>query len=444
MRCIARRRIALVRPETGADFLDEELRLLPGGEVAALGQPAVLGLLAGAAEERPLVCLVDDAQWLDDGSMQVLAFVARRLVAESVALVFALRDSDGDRDPAGLPELTVQGLSEHHARALPASAVVAPLDPLARDRIVAEAHGNPMALLHLPRVLAPGELAGGFWPPGARLLTCRIENAVHQQVRSLPDDSRRLLLTRRGRADRRRVSAVVRCRPAGDREGRRGGGRGSGARRVRRQGVLRPPARRAAVYRGASAPDRRAAHRALAEATDPRREPDRRAWHRAHATPEPDEDIAADLERSACRAQGRGGTAAAASFLRQAAELTPDPAHRVARVLAAAQFGIDAPSSSSARARWNGSSATSSPNSASPPADSSARRSPRRGHGRSERPGSRPESTVTVPGQPRGGPATDGRPPACARPKYSDGTEYVRSGLSGKRAGRLGPCDNDS
>ncbi|MFD4719646.1 AAA family ATPase [Streptomyces sp. NPDC058423] len=310
---------------------------------------AVLGLLAGAAEERPLVCLVDDAQWLDDGSMQVLAFVARRLVAESVALVFALRDSDGDRELAGLPELTVQGLSEHHARALLASAVVAPLDPLVRDRIVAEANGNPMALLHLPRVLAPGELAGGFWLPGARLLTCRIENAVHQQVHSLPDDSRRLLLT-------------AAAEPTGDvcllwcAAGLQGIAKDAAA-AAERAGLVEfgakvrfdHPLVRAAVYRGASAPDRRAAHRALAEATDPRRDPDRRAWHRAHATPEPDEDIAADLERSACRAQGRGGTAAAASFLRRAAELTPDPAHRVARVLAAAQYEIDAGAADRAR-----------------------------------------------------------------------------------------------
>ncbi|NJP34293.1 helix-turn-helix transcriptional regulator [Micromonospora thermarum] len=300
---------------------------------------AVLGLLAGAAEDRPLACLVDDAQWLDDESMQVLAFVARRLMAEPVALIFALRERA--RELAGLPELLVEGLSEPDARALLASACPAPLDPLVRDRIVAEAHGNPMALLQLPHALAPAELAGGFWLPGRHPVANHLENAFYQQFLALPPDSQRLMVT-------------AAAEPTGD------GGllwRAAGLQAIPMDAALpaessglvefgarvrfRHPLVRSAVYQRTPPPDRRAAHRALAQATDPQLDPDRRAWHLAQAATGPDEGVAADLERSADRAQGRGG-AAAASFLRRAAELTPDPARRVTRALAAAQLDIDA------------------------------------------------------------------------------------------------------
>ncbi|MFJ9820992.1 AAA family ATPase [Streptomyces sp. NPDC101151] len=303
---------------------------------------AVLGLLAGAAEDRPLACLVDDAQWLDEESLQVLAFVARRLVAESIALIFALRDSDDGRELAGLPELIVGGLNEHDARALLASAVRVPLDPLVRDRIVAETHGNPMALLQLPHALAPAELAGGFWLPGRSPLASHIESAVHQQFRSLPADSRRLLLTAAaeptGDVDLLWRAAVLQGIPVDAAAPAEDAGLVEFGIRAR----FRHPLVRSAIYRRASVPGRRAAHRALAEATDPHLDPDRRAWHRAHAANRPDEGVAVDLERSAGRAQGRGGIAAAASFLRQSTELTPDPARRVTRALAAAQAHIDA------------------------------------------------------------------------------------------------------
>ncbi|GHB23955.1 helix-turn-helix transcriptional regulator [Streptomyces viridiviolaceus] len=303
---------------------------------------AVIDLLAGAAGDRPLACLVDDAQWLDDGSLQVLAFAARRLMAEPVALIFAVRDSYDDRELEGLPELTVEGLGEHDARALLTSAVRVPLDPLVRDRIVAEAHGNPMALLTLPRALAPADLAGGFWLPGTRPVERCLEDAFHQQFRSLPHDSQRLLLS-------------AAAEPTGDVELL---WRAAGLQRIPADAAVpaevaglvdfgvgvrfHHPLVRSAIYQRTSAPERRAAHHALAEATDPRVDPDRRAWHRAHAASRPDERVAADLERSAERAQGRGGAAAAASFLRRATELTPDPARRVARALAAAQAHIDA------------------------------------------------------------------------------------------------------
>ncbi|MGI5142443.1 MULTISPECIES: helix-turn-helix transcriptional regulator [unclassified Streptomyces] len=303
---------------------------------------AVLGLLAGAAEDGPLACLVDDAQWLDEESLQVLAFVARRLVAESVALIFALRDSDDGRELLGLPELIVEGLSEYEARALLASAVRVPLDPLVRDRIVAETHGNPMALLRLPHALAPAELSGGFWLPGRRPLASHIESAFHQQFRSLPVDSRRLLLTAAaeptGDVDLLWRAAVLQGIPVDAAASAETAGLVEFGARVR----FHHPLVRSAIYRGASAPGRRAAHRALAEATDPHLDPDRKAWHRAHATDRPDEGIAVDLERSAGRAEGRGGIAAAASFLQQATELTPDAARRVSRALGAAQAHIDA------------------------------------------------------------------------------------------------------
>ncbi|MHB9849180.1 AAA family ATPase [Streptomyces krungchingensis] len=302
---------------------------------------AALDLLAGAAEAQPLACLIDDAQWLDGETKETLVFVARRLMAEPMALVFALREPDDHRELTGLPELILGGLSERDARTLLASALPGPLDPRVRDRIVAEAHGNPMALLlQLPQ--APAELAGGFRLPGGRPLAGRIENAFYQQFRSLPQDGRRLLLTA---AAEPTGDASLLWRAAGLQEiPRDAAAPAEAAGLVEYDTVVRfhHPLVRSAIYQRASAPERRAAHRALAEATDPHLDPDRRAWHHAHAATQPDESIAVGLERSAGRARGRGGTAAAASFLRRAAELTPDPARRVTRALAAAQAAIDA------------------------------------------------------------------------------------------------------
>ncbi|MEU0786673.1 AAA family ATPase [Streptomyces sp. NPDC006173] len=303
---------------------------------------AVLDLLVGATEDQPLACVVDDAQWLDDGSLQVLAFVARRLAAEPVALVFALQGTERDRELIGLPELVVGGLSTSDSRILLASALRAPLDPLVRDRIVDEAHGNPMALLQLPRGLAPAELAGGFWLPGRRTLASRVESAFDQQARTLPHDSRRLLLTAAaeptGDVDLLWRAAVLQKIPTDAAEPAEAAELIEFAAGVR----FHHPLVRSAIYRASSAPDLRAVHRALAEATDPHLDPDRRAWHRAYAAARPDEGIASDLERAADRARGRGGAAAAASFLRRAAELTPDPSAKITRALAAALAYIDA------------------------------------------------------------------------------------------------------
>ena len=298
---------------------------------------AVLSLLSDVAEEYPLVCLVDDAQWLDRASAQALAFMTRRLVAESVAVVFAVRESGDEQDLTGLPELLVHGLADPDARALLASVITGPLDERVRDRIVAETRGNPLALLELPRGLTPAELAGGFGLPDAPALPGRIEESFGRRLTPLPSATRLLLLVAAAepvgdpvlvwRAAERLGVGVEAAAPAAAAGLVEFGGR------VR----FRHPLVRSAVYRSASAEARHRVHQALAEATDPDRDPDRRAWHRAHATAALDEDVAAELERSAGRAQARGGLAAAAAFLQRAAELTPEPTRRARRTLAAAQ-----------------------------------------------------------------------------------------------------------
>ena len=299
---------------------------------------AVLSLLAEVAEDGPLLCVVDDAQWLDQASAQVLAFVARRVAAEQLVLVFALRDS-GDGDPsafAGLPDLRLVGLPDADARALLTAAVRAPLDDVVRDRIVAEARGNPLALLELPRGAPPAQLAGGFELPDVASVPRRIEDAFEHRAGSLPADTQLLLL-------------VAAAEPTGDPAllwravAHLGMGRDAAA-PAEAAGLLefdsrvrfRHPLVRSAVYRASTPPDRRRAHGALAAVTDPQVDPDRRAWHRAQAVPGADEEAAAELERSAGRARARAGLAAAAAFLQRAAELSPDPAHRAARALEAA------------------------------------------------------------------------------------------------------------
>ena len=301
---------------------------------------AVLGLLAEAAEERPLLAVVDDAHWLDHASARALAFVARRLLAEKIALVFAAREP-GDL-LAGLPELHVLSLGHRDARTLLESALPARLDEHVLERIVAETRGNPLALLELPRGLTPTQLAGGFGLPAAVPLSASIEESFTRRLVSLPGDARRLLL-------------VAAADPVGDpalvwRAAQQLGIPGSVAETVEAAGlfelgarvVFRHPLVRSAVYRAAGLKERRAVHRALAEATDPEIDPDRRAWHQAQAASMPDEDVAAELERSAGRAQARGGLAAVAAFLERAAALTPEPTHRAQRLLVAAGAKRDA------------------------------------------------------------------------------------------------------
>jgi DNA-binding CsgD family transcriptional regulator len=301
---------------------------------------AVLSLLAEVAAKQPLVCLVDDAQWLDRASAQVLAFVARRLEAESVGLVFGTRIPGGDL--GGLPELVVGGLPEGEARALLDAVLAGPIDAQVREQIVAETGGNPLALLELPRGLTTAELAGGFGLPGAVPLAGSIEDSFRRRVEALSAQTRRLLLVAAAdptgdpvlvwRAAGRLAIDVAAARPAVRAGLIEFGGR------VR----FRHPLVRSAAYRSASVSERQEAHRALAEATDPVADPDRRAWHRAAAAAGPDEDVAAELQRSAGRAQARGGLAAAAAFWERAAALTADPARRAGRTLAAAQASLRA------------------------------------------------------------------------------------------------------
>jgi DNA-binding CsgD family transcriptional regulator len=303
---------------------------------------ATLSLFAEIADERPLLCVIDDAQWLDAASALALALVARRLMAEPISLVFAVREPIRVRELAGLPELMIGGLSEDDARVLLDSAVPGRLDERVRDRIVAESRGNPLALLELPRGLSPGELAGGFALPDARPMANRIERSFLRQVRSLPSDSQRLLLT----AAAEPFGDVSLLWRAADRLGlgpeAAAPAEGAGLLRLGELVRFRHPLVRSAVYRGASLSDRQVAHRALAESIGADIDPDRRAWHRAQAAPGPDEDVAVELERSAGRAQARGGIAAAAAFLERAAALTQDPAHRAERALNAAQAKLHA------------------------------------------------------------------------------------------------------
>ena len=301
---------------------------------------AVLGLLAEAAEEQPLLAVVDDAQWLDQASARTLAFVARRLLADKIALVFAAREP-GDL-LAGLPELHVLSLGHRDARTLLESALPARLDEHVLDRIVVETRGNPLALLELPRGLTPTQLAGGFGLPAAVPLSASIEESFTRRLASLPGDARRFLL-------------MAAADPVGDpalvwRAAQQLGIPESVAETVEAEGLLelgarvvfRHPLVRSAVYRAAGLKERRDVHRALADATDPEVDPDRRAWHRAQAVSMPDEDVAAELERSAGRVQARGGLAAVAAFLERAAALTPEPTHRAQRLLAAAGAQRDA------------------------------------------------------------------------------------------------------
>jgi DNA-binding CsgD family transcriptional regulator/tetratricopeptide (TPR) repeat protein len=297
---------------------------------------AVLSLMAAASVDRPLLCVVDDAQWLDQVSVQTLAFVARRLLADPVALVFAARDG-GAEALAGLPETVVEGLSDGDARDLLESVMFGGIDPLVRDRIVAETRGVPLAILEVPRSITATELAGGFWISGKRSSTAAIEEQFVRRIRSLPHAAQRLLLIAAaepvGDAALFLAAATELGIPVDELAPAEADGLIEFGPRMR----FAHPLMRSAAYRAADLTERREIHRALAAVTDPQSDPDRRAWHAANAAAGPDEDVAAELEASAGRAQSRGGAAAAATFLERAAILTSDPAIRGARAIAAAQ-----------------------------------------------------------------------------------------------------------
>jgi DNA-binding CsgD family transcriptional regulator/tetratricopeptide (TPR) repeat protein len=338
-----------------APFLDR-LDRLPGPQRDALGTAfglrngnppdrflislATLSLLSDVADEQPLVCFVDDAQWLDQASAHTLTFVARRLVAEPVALVFATRTTGEDQTFPQIPEMRLTGLNDADSRALLRAALRGPLDAAVLDEIVAEARGNPLALLELPRGWTPAQLAFGFGLPNTTPLASRVEQGFLRRLQPLPAETRKLLL----------AAAVE---PVGDvavlwRAVERLGIRPDAAAPAEAAGLIQfgtrvrfhHPLVRSAAWRAADVHDLQEVHGALAEITD--LDPDRRAWHRAQASAEPDEAVATELERSADRARSRGGFAAAAAFLERAAELTPDEVRRTARVLAAAQAKLHA------------------------------------------------------------------------------------------------------
>jgi DNA-binding CsgD family transcriptional regulator len=295
----------------------------------------VLGLLERAADDRPLVWLVDDAQWLDAASSSVLGFVSRRLAAETVALVF------GAREPgpllAGLPELHLTGLARHEGHALLRTSLTSPLDEPVRERFVAEAGGNPGAVLAIARGAGPARLAGGFGDPGAGGLAVPDEASVAQRLGALEDATRLLLLAAAAEPLGEplllwRAAEALEIPPAAV-----DGAEDAGLLEIGTRVRFRHPLARVAVYRSATPADQRKVHRALARATDPQTDPARRAWHRARGASAPDDDIAAEVERAAARAAASGGQAAAAAFLRRAAALTPDPADRARRALAAAE-----------------------------------------------------------------------------------------------------------
>jgi DNA-binding NarL/FixJ family response regulator len=300
---------------------------------------AVLSLLSEAADERPILCLVDDAQWLDRASALTLAFVARRLLAERVGVVFAAREPGGEL--SHLPELEVRGLLRDDARALLGATVWLGLDEQVRDRIVAETHGNPLALLELPRGLTARQLAGGFGLVEAQGLAGRIEESFVRRVKTLSDDARRLLLV----AAAEPVGDPLLLLAASERLGiavSAVDAETDGLLTLGERVTFRHPLVRSAVYRTATIEQRREVHLALAEATDRSVDPDRRAWHLATAAAGPNEPVAAALEQSAGRAQARGGLAAAAAFLHRSVVLSGDPKERVRRALAAAQASLHA------------------------------------------------------------------------------------------------------
>ena len=310
---------------------------------------AVLSLLAAVAEERPLLCLIEDAQWLDAVSSQILGLVARRVRAESVAIVVAVREPAAAEDFQALSELRLEGLPEQDARTLLRSAVTGPLDSRVGDRLVAETGGNPLALLELPGRMTAAELAAGFELPAAAGLPAHIEDHYLRRVGELPEATQRLML-------------LAAAEPLGDatlvlRAGRRLGIETGALAPAEAAELLeigtsirfRHPLVRSAVYRAAPLASRQRVHESLAAVSDPDSDADRRAWHRALAAEGPDEDVAAELERSAGRAQARGGAAATAAFLDRAVALTPDPARRRERALAAAQASIQAGTFTTAR-----------------------------------------------------------------------------------------------
>jgi DNA-binding CsgD family transcriptional regulator len=310
---------------------------------------AVLSLLSAVAAERPLLCLVEDGQWLDAASAQIIGLVARRVLGESVAIVLAVREPAAENYFDGLPELRLDGLAEQDARALLQSVVAGRLETRVADRIVAETRGNPLALLELPARMTAAELAGGFELPATGELPTQIEDHYLRRVRELPEATQLLMLVAAAeplgdpalllRAGRQLDIATSALAPAEAEE----------LLEIGTRVQFRHPLVRSAIYRAAPIVSRQRVHEVLAEVSHADDDADRRAWHRALAAPGPDEEVAGELERSAGRAQARGGVAATAAFLERATALTPDRARRGGRALGAAFASVQSGALAAAR-----------------------------------------------------------------------------------------------
>src|SRR5919106_1497363 len=303
---------------------------------------AVLGLLSDGGQQQTVACVIDDAQWLDEASAHALLFAARRIESERVAVVFSMREDAGQHELAALPELWLEGLSDEEAVLLLESEIHVQMDQRIRDRIIAEARGNPLALLEMPRTAGWLEVAGGFAVSELRATASQIEDSFIWRMAELPPETQLLLVVAAAEplGDPTLLwSAVTRL---GIVPGAAAPAEAAGLLEIDRQVRFRHPLVRSAIYGAARLDDRRRAHDVLAQATDPVSDPDRRAWHRAQAAQGPDEQTAAQLEQSAGRAQARGGLAAAAAFKERAAELTPDPARRATRMLTAARIAQSA------------------------------------------------------------------------------------------------------
>lgn len=304
---------------------------------------ATLSLLADAATAGPLVCVVDDAQWLDQASASTLAFVARRLLAESVLLVFAVREPTPTKALVGLPDLSVRALDDRDSRALLDIAVTGPLDARVRERILAETRGNPLAILELPRSLTAAELGAGISGPTAQPLSSKIEHQFRQRVEALPPETQLLLVL----AAAEPVGDIHLLRQAAARLGidvdvAATQGDASELLALGARVRFRHPLVRSAAYQLAAPNDRRAAHQAIADSIDVNVDIDRKTWHSALAATEADEAIADALERSATRAHARGGAPAMAAFLERAADMTEDTTRRAQRSLEAAHASFQA------------------------------------------------------------------------------------------------------
>ena len=330
-------------PRPQRDALATVFGLIPGAPANRfLVGLATLTLFAEIAEQRPFAIIVDDAQWLDQASEQVLGFVARRLLAERIAIVCAARTGIGDDVLVALPELPIIGLHDTDARSLLLGSMVGPIDAAVLQQIITESQGNPLALIELGRLSSVVDFAGGFGVPGGKGVTEKIERTYARRLEALPSQTRLLLLLAAAepRGDRLlldRAAAILGVEmaaliPAVD----------AGLIKVDPQVAFAHPLARSVAYHNADREDRHLVHAALAEATDERHDPDRYAWHRARASPEPNEEIAAELEQSAVRAQSRGGIAATAAFLERALVLTADPGRRAERAVAAAEASFHA------------------------------------------------------------------------------------------------------